>query len=88
MRKVSKSVKVHLEGAIDNALNVEGKKGRGQGWALVAMVFFAVAREGLESVFFFIGCFSAGCRYWRTRRRNIGFELRYFGWYGYLLGGR
>lgn len=53
MRKVSKSVKVHLEGAIDNALN----SGRGQGWALVAMVFFAVAREGLESVFFLLAAF-------------------------------
>ncbi|CRG48548.1 iron uptake transporter permease EfeU [Yersinia wautersii] len=53
MRKVSKSVKVHLEGAIDNALN----SGRGQGWALVAMVFFAVAREGLESVFFLLSAF-------------------------------
>ncbi|MFS7186804.1 iron uptake transporter permease EfeU [Serratia proteamaculans] len=53
MRKVSKSVKVHLEGAIDNALN----SGKGQGWALVAMVFFAVAREGLESVFFLLAAF-------------------------------
>lgn len=35
MRKVSRSIKVHLEGAIDHALN----SGRGQGWALVAMVF-------------------------------------------------
>jgi len=53
MRKVSRSIKVHLEGAIDNALN----SGRGQGWALVAMVFFAVAREGLESVFFLLAAF-------------------------------
>jgi high-affinity iron transporter len=53
MRKVSKSVKVHLEGAIDHALN----NGKGQGWALVAMVFFAVAREGLESVFFLLAAF-------------------------------
>ncbi|WP_306588171.1 iron uptake transporter permease EfeU [Hafnia paralvei] len=53
MRKVSRSVKTHLEGAIDNALNV----GKGQGWALVAMVFFAVAREGLESVFFLLAAF-------------------------------
>ncbi|MDN0089247.1 iron uptake transporter permease EfeU [Yersinia nurmii] len=53
MRKVSKSVKVHLEGAIDHALN----SGRRQGWALVAMVFFAVAREGLESVFFLLAAF-------------------------------
>lgn len=53
MRKVSKSVKVHLEGAIDHALNSD----RSQGWALVAMVFFAVAREGLESVFFLLAAF-------------------------------
>lgn len=53
MRKVSKSVKVHLEGAIDNALN----SSKSQGWALVAMVFFAVAREGLESVFFLLAAF-------------------------------
>lgn len=53
MRKVSKSVKVHLEGAIDQALSA----GKGQGWALVAMVFFAVAREGLESVFFLLAAF-------------------------------
>jgi len=53
MRKVSKSIKVHLEGAIDSALS----SGRGQGWALVAMVFFAVAREGLESVFFLLAAF-------------------------------
>lgn len=53
MRKVSKSVKVHLEGAIDHALD----SGRSQGWALVAMVFFAVAREGLESVFFLLAAF-------------------------------
>ena len=53
MRKVSRSVKTHLEGAIDNALSA----GKGRGWALVAMVFFAVAREGLESVFFLLAAF-------------------------------
>ena len=53
MRKVSRSVKTHLEGAIDNALNA----GKGQGWALVAKVFFAVAREVLESVFFLLAAF-------------------------------
>ena len=53
MRKVSRSVKTHLEGAIDNALSA----GKGQGWALVAMVFFAVAREGLESVFLLLAAF-------------------------------
>ncbi|SLM62689.1 MULTISPECIES: iron uptake transporter permease EfeU [Dickeya] len=53
MRKVSRSVRLHLEGAVDNALNA----GKRQGWALVAMVFFAVAREGLESVFFLLAAF-------------------------------
>lgn len=52
MRKVSRSVKTHLEGAIDNALSA----GKGQGWALVAMVFFAVAR-GTKSVFFLLAAF-------------------------------
>ena len=53
MRKVSRSVKTYLEEVIDNALNT----GKEQGWALVAMVFFAVAREGLESVFFLLAAF-------------------------------
>ncbi|MDV5141492.1 iron uptake transporter permease EfeU [Chimaeribacter arupi] len=56
MRKVSRSVKVQLEQAIDQALN-RHQSGRGQAWALVAMVFFAVAREGLESVFFLLAAF-------------------------------
>lgn len=53
MRRVSRSVKAHLEGAIDQALNA----GHRQGWALVFMVFLAVAREGLESVFFLLAAF-------------------------------
>ncbi|WJY13697.1 iron uptake transporter permease EfeU [Pectobacteriaceae bacterium CE90] len=53
MRKVSRSVRVHLEGAIDQALGASKR----QGWTLVAMVFFAVAREGLESVFFLLAAF-------------------------------
>ncbi len=43
MRKVSRNVKVQLEQAVDNAL----QKGNHHGWALIMMVFFAVAREGL-----------------------------------------
>ncbi len=53
MRKMSRSIKVQLESAIDQALS----NTRGQGWALVGMVFFAVAREGLESVFFLLAAF-------------------------------
>jgi len=53
MRKVSRNVKVQLEQAIDSAL----QRKNNQGWALIAMVFFAVAREGLESVFFLLAAF-------------------------------
>ena len=53
MRKVSRNVKVQLEQAVDNAL----QRGNNHGWALVMMVFFAVAREGLESVFFLLAAF-------------------------------
>lgn len=53
MRKVSRNVKVHLEHKVEEALHSKGS----HGWALVVMVFFAVAREGLESVFFLLAAF-------------------------------
>lgn len=53
MRKVSRNVKAELEQAVDNAL----QKGNSSGWALIFMVFLAVAREGLESVFFLLAAF-------------------------------
>lgn len=53
MRKMSRSIKAQLESAVDQALS----NARGQGWALVGMVFFAVAREGLETVFFLLAVF-------------------------------
>ena len=54
MRKVSRNVKAQLEEAVDQAL----QKGGNNGWALVLMVFLAVAREGLESVFFLLAAFT------------------------------
>lgn len=54
MRKVSRNVKAQLEVAVDQAL----QKGSNTGWALVLMVFLAVAREGLESVFFLLAAFT------------------------------
>ncbi|MFT4463821.1 MAG: iron uptake transporter permease EfeU [Sodalis sp. (in: enterobacteria)] len=54
MRKMSRSVKNQLEVAVDQAL----AQSQRQGWALTGMVFFAVAREGLESVFFLLAAFS------------------------------
>ncbi|CAO96478.1 iron uptake transporter permease EfeU [Erwinia tasmaniensis] len=59
MRKVSRNVKAQLEDAVDNAL----QKGSGSGWALILMVFLAVAREGLESVFFLLAAFQQDLGY-------------------------
>lgn len=61
MRKVSRNVKVQLEQAVDSAL----QRGNHHGWALVMMVFFAVAREGLESVFFLLAAFQQDVGIWR-----------------------
>lgn len=53
MRKAAHSIKGQLQDAVDKALHT----GAGSGWMLVLMVFFAVAREGLESVFFLLAAF-------------------------------
>ena len=53
MRRAARSIKAELHGSVDAALSA----GSGQGWALVGMVFFAVAREGLESIFFLLAIF-------------------------------
>jgi high-affinity iron transporter len=53
MRKAARSIKAELHDSIDAALS----GGSGQGWALIGMVFFAVAREGLESIFFLLAIF-------------------------------
>lgn len=60
MRKVARNVKGELEQAVDNAL----KRGGSQSWALILMVFFAVAREGLESVFFLLAAFGQDVGVW------------------------
>lgn len=53
MRKAARSIKGQLHASIDKALG----QADGQGWALIGMVFLAVAREGLESVFFLLAIF-------------------------------
>lgn len=53
MQQASNSIKNRLENSLRSAL-IRGEK---QGWALVAMAFLAVIREGLESVFFLIAVF-------------------------------
>ena len=53
LRKVARSIKSSLHTSLDHAL--AGSKH--QVTALIAMVFFAVAREGLETVFFLLAVF-------------------------------
>ncbi len=53
MKKAARSMKQQLRDSVQTALN----RGNGQGWALVGMAFLAVAREGLESVFFLLAVF-------------------------------
>jgi len=53
MRKAARSIKAELHHSIDAAFETSTNKGLG----LIVMVFFAVAREGLESVFFLLAAF-------------------------------
>ncbi len=53
MRKVARSIKGDLQASVARAL----EHADGQGWALIGMVFLAVMREGLESVFFLLAVF-------------------------------
>jgi high-affinity iron transporter len=53
MHKAARSIKATLHASVDAALADD----YGQGLPLIGMVFFAVAREGLESVFFLLATF-------------------------------
>lgn len=53
MQKAARSMKQELQQSVQTAL----QRGNGHGWALVGMAFLAVAREGLESVFFLLAVF-------------------------------
>ena len=55
MRRAARSMRGSLHDSIDTAL--EGQSGATAVWALIGMVFFAVAREALESVFFLLAIF-------------------------------
>ncbi|MDR1646855.1 MAG: FTR1 family protein [Zoogloeaceae bacterium] len=55
MRGAARSLKAQLLGSVDAAIGAGS--GRGATWALMGMAFFAVAREGLESVFFLLAIF-------------------------------
>lgn len=53
MRRAAHSIRQTLHQSLDGAFTASS----GAGWALVGMVFFAVAREGLESIFFLLAIF-------------------------------
>ena len=53
MRQASSHIKGDLQAGVEKAIG----HGDGRGWALIGMVFLAVAREGLESVFFLLAIF-------------------------------
>lgn len=53
MRKAARSIKSEMEHELDAAFADQ----RGPTWALICMSFFAVAREGLEAVFFLLAIF-------------------------------
>lgn len=54
MRRAARSIKAELHHSIDEALDT---RHGGGAWALIGMAFFAVAREGLESIFFLLAIF-------------------------------
>lgn len=53
MRRAARSIKTGLHADIERAMAAPD----GTAWALLGMAFFAVAREGLESVFFLLAIF-------------------------------
>ncbi|VTX88306.1 Ferrous iron permease EfeU [Neisseria subflava] len=68
MKKAARSMKRQLQDSVQAALN----RGSGQGWALVGMAFLAVAREGLESVFFLLAVFQQSPTWSMPIRRGVG----------------
>jgi high-affinity iron transporter len=56
MRRAGKAIKGELEAKIDSAVTTPGAAAK----ALIAMAFFAVVREGLESALFLLAAFQQG----------------------------
>jgi high-affinity iron transporter len=83
MRKVARSVKDSLQASLEQALG----NSNNQVFALIAMVFFAVAREGLETVFFLLAVFQQsegssgpiGALYKGSLRMNLNLFFRWTG---------
>ena len=82
MRKAAKSIKGQLQACVDQALS----RSRGQAWALVGMVFLAVAREGLESVFFLLAIFQQSTGWHAPLGALAGIALSVVVGYGLYTG--
>lgn len=83
MKRAARSIKAELHHSIDAAL----RSGRRQGAALVGMAFFAVAREGLEAVFFLLATFQQSVGPGAPVGAFLGLMLAVLVGYGIYSGG-
>ncbi|HVV92239.1 MAG TPA: iron uptake transporter permease EfeU [Hyphomicrobiales bacterium] len=83
MKKAARSIKAELHDSIDAAL----RGGDHQGWALTGMAFFAVAREGLESVFFLLATFQQSAGIWAPVGALLGVAVAVAVGIGIYYGG-
>ncbi len=83
MRKAARSIKAELHHSIDAAFETPTHKGFG----LILMVFFAVAREGLESVFFLLAAFQQSEGPWAPLGALFGVVLAAIVGYAIYRGG-
>ena len=83
MKSAARSIKAHLHDRIDSSIQTS----RHAAFALVLMAFFAVGREGLESVFFLLAIFDqstgpavpAGAALGLLGAIGVGFAIYYGG---------
>lgn len=83
MRKAARSIKSEMHTHIDEALS----HSTGQATALIGMVFFAVAREGLESVFFLLAIFQQSTGSAAPLGAVLGIAVSVLLGYGIYVGG-
>ena len=82
MHKAARSIKGQLHASVDTALQPGNA-----GWGLVGMVFLAVGREGLESVFFLLATFQQGESWAMPTGALLGLLCATAAGYGIYRGG-
>ncbi|HET9069582.1 MAG TPA: iron uptake transporter permease EfeU [Amaricoccus sp.] len=87
MRKAARSIKKTVEHDIDVALADARGQMLGPTWALIGMSFFAVAREGLESVFFLLAIFQQSPGWGAPLGALLGIAIAVLLGYGIYRGG-